>query len=56
MQVEEQPDIDAFREQVADLKNIDLFANQKVQDLLQKALEQTRYFSAPAPSWRRRPH
>lgn len=42
MQVEEQPDIDAFRNQVADLKNIDLFSEPKVQALLLKALEQTR--------------
>lgn len=42
MQIEEQPDIDAFRKQVADLKNIDLFSDPKVQALLSKALEQTR--------------
>ena len=42
MQVEEHPDIDAFRKQVADLKDIDLFSDPKVHDLLQKVLEQTR--------------
>lgn len=42
MQVEEHPDIDAFRNQVADLKDIDLFAEPQVQDLLQKVIEQTR--------------
>ena len=42
MQVEEHPDIDAFRKQVAGLKDIDLFSEPKVHDLLQKVLEQTR--------------
>jgi len=42
MQIEEQPDIDAFRKQVADLKDIDLFSDPRVQALLTKALEQTR--------------
>jgi len=42
MQVEEYPDIAAFRKQVADLKNIDLFSDPKVQALLLKALELTR--------------
>jgi tripartite ATP-independent transporter DctP family solute receptor len=42
MQVEEQPDIDAFREQVAGLKDIDLFSAPEVQDLLRRVMEQTR--------------
>jgi TRAP-type C4-dicarboxylate transport system substrate-binding protein len=42
MQVEEQPDINAFREQVAGLKDIDLFAAPKVQNLLRRVIEQTR--------------
>ena len=42
MQVEEHPDIDAFRNQVADLKDIDLFADPKVHDLLKKVIEKTR--------------
>ena len=42
MQVEEHPEIDAFREQVANLKDIDLFSDPKVHDLLQKVIEQTR--------------
>jgi hypothetical protein len=42
MQVEEHPDIEAFRGQVADLKNIDLFAEPKVQKLLSKVIEKTK--------------
>ena len=42
MLVEESPNIAAFRAQVADLKNIDLFSDPDVQALLSKALEQTR--------------
>ena len=42
MVVEEHPDIDAFRAQVADLKDIDLFSAPEVQGLLRKAIEQTR--------------
>ena len=42
MQVEERPDIDAFREQVAGLKDIDLFSAPEVQNLLRRVLEQTR--------------
>lgn len=42
MQVEEHPDIEAFRGQVADLKNIDLFAEPKVQKLLTKVIEKTK--------------
>ncbi len=42
MQVEEHPDIEAFRKQVAGLKDIDLFADPKVQNLLQNVIDQTR--------------
>ena len=42
MQVEEHPDIDAFRKQVADLKDIDLFSTPEVNPLLRKVIEQTR--------------
>ena len=42
MQVEEHPDIEAFRGRVADLKNIDLFAEPKVQKLLTKVIEKTK--------------
>lgn len=42
MQVEERPDIDAFREQVAGLKDIDLFSAPEVQNLLRRVIEQTR--------------
>ena len=42
MQVEENPDIDAFRKQVADLKDIDLFSAPEVNTLLRKVIEQTR--------------
>ena len=42
MQVEENPDIDAFRKQVADLKDIDLFSTPEVNTLLRKVIEQTR--------------
>lgn len=39
MQVEEKPDIAAFRAKVADMKNMELFSNPKVQALLVKMLE-----------------
>jgi len=42
MQVEEQPDIEAFRKQVAGLKDIDLFSAPEVQSLLRRVIEQTR--------------
>jgi len=42
MQVEEKPDVEAFRKQVADLKDIDLFGDTKVHNLLLKVIEQTR--------------
>ena len=42
MLVEEHPDTEAFRKQVASLKDIDLFSDPKVKSLLQKVLEQTR--------------
>ena len=42
MSVVENPDIAALRAQVADLKNIDLFKDPKVQDLLLRVLDATR--------------
>ena len=42
MQIEEHPDIDAFRAQVAGLKDIDLFSAPEVRTLLRKVIEQTR--------------
>ncbi|MBE0584787.1 MAG: TRAP transporter substrate-binding protein [Desulfofustis sp.] len=42
MQVQEHPDTTAFRNQVADLKNIDLFKDPKVHDLLLRVIEATR--------------
>lgn len=42
MLVEEHPDTEAFRKQVASLKDIDLFSDPKVKSLLQKVIEQTR--------------
>lgn len=42
MQVEEKPDIQAFREKVSKLKDIDLYSNHRVRQLLLKTLEQTR--------------
>lgn len=42
MQIEENPDIDRFRAQVANLKDIELFSDPKVQDLLGRVIEQTR--------------
>ncbi len=42
MQVEEHPDTAAFRDQVADLKNIDLFKDPKVHNLLLRVIEATR--------------
>ena len=41
MKVVEDPDLEALRTQVADLKNIDLFKEEKVQALLLKVLEAT---------------
>ncbi len=41
MEVVENPDLEALRAQVADLKGIDLFQDQKVQTLLLKVLEAT---------------
>ena len=41
MEVVEDPDLDALRAQVADLKDIDLFKDEKVQALLLKVLEAT---------------
>jgi tripartite ATP-independent transporter DctP family solute receptor len=41
MEVVEDPDLDALRAQVADLKNIDLFKDEKIQALLLKVLEAT---------------
>lgn len=41
MEVVENPDLEALRAQVADLKEIDLFQDQKVQTLLLKVLEAT---------------
>ena len=42
MTVEENPDIAAFREKVSGLKDMDLFAEPRVQELLVKILEATR--------------
>ncbi len=42
MQVEENPDIAAFREKVAGLKDIDLFSEPRVHELLLNVIEQTR--------------
>ncbi len=42
MQVEEHPDIDAFRKQVDGLKDIDLFSDPEVRTLLRKVIDQTR--------------
>ncbi len=42
MQVEERPDIDAFRAQVQDLKDIDLFKDPRVQNLLLKVIQATK--------------
>ena len=42
MQVEESPDIKGFRAKVVDLKDMDLYSDPKVQQLLLKALEATR--------------
>jgi tripartite ATP-independent transporter DctP family solute receptor len=41
MEVVEDPDLDALRAQVADLKNIDLFKDEKIQALLLRVLEAT---------------
>ncbi len=42
MQIVENPDIDRFRAKVANLKDIELFSDPKVQDLLGRVIEQTR--------------
>ena len=42
MQVVEDPDIDAFRAKVADLKNLDLYADPKVKAMLVKMIDATR--------------
>jgi hypothetical protein len=42
MQVEENPDIDAFRAKVAGLKDMDVYKDPKVQALLNKILEATK--------------
>ncbi len=39
MQIEENPDIDAFRAKVAGIKDVDIFAEPKVKTLLEKMLE-----------------
>ena len=41
MQIEEQPDVHAFREKVSGLKDTKLFDNPKVKALLVKMLEAT---------------
>ncbi len=41
MEVVEDPDLDAMRAQVADLKDIDLFKDEKIQTLLLKVLQAT---------------
>ncbi len=42
MQVEEKPDIAAFRARVANLKNMDLYDNPKVKAMLIKMLDATK--------------
>jgi tripartite ATP-independent transporter DctP family solute receptor len=42
MQVVEDPDLNAFRAQVSEMKNLELFAEPRVQALLEKILEATR--------------
>jgi len=42
MQVDENPDIEAFRKKVAGLKDIDLFSEPRVHDLLLNVIDQTR--------------
>jgi len=42
MQVEENPDVNSFREKVANLKDMDLFKDPKVQDLLQRVMAATK--------------
>ena len=42
MQVEEHPDIDVFRSRVADLKDMDIYRDPKVQALLIKVLDATK--------------
>ncbi|PID41195.1 MAG: ABC transporter substrate-binding protein [Proteobacteria bacterium] len=42
MEIEENPDTEGFRKQVADLKTIDLFRDKKVQSLLNRVLEATK--------------
>ncbi len=42
MQIIEQPDVGAFRNQVAGLKDIDLFSDPKVRNLLLNVIDQTR--------------
>ena len=42
MQVDEHPDLDAFRAKVADLKNLDLYAEPKVKAMLEKMIAATR--------------
>jgi len=42
MQVEENPDTEAFRQKVAGLREIDLFAEPRVHELLLEVIEQTR--------------
>jgi TRAP-type C4-dicarboxylate transport system substrate-binding protein len=42
MQIEENPDIDQFRAKVANLRDIELFSDPEVQDLLGRVIEQTR--------------
>ena len=42
MQIEENPDIEAFRSKVSDLRNMELYRDPKVQDLLKRILDATR--------------
>lgn len=42
MEIEMNPDVDSFRAKVADMKNMDLFADPKVQSLLKRMLDATR--------------
>jgi len=42
MQIIENPDVDAFRVKVTDLKNMDLYKDSKVQDMLLKIMEAVR--------------
>ena len=42
LQIEEEPNVDSFRARVADLKDMELFREPRVQDLLRRVMEATR--------------